>query len=115
MAVTQSKIQTTKPVFYPEHDPMLPVVSFDFDGVLASNTWPSPMLGYPNISAIIALRHYAEQGCEIHVLTARPDSHFPRIWKWLADQQIEHLVYDVTGRKMAACLYFDDRAILWPL
>ena len=99
---------------YPEVMPDLPVVAFDFDGVLATNTWPSPTLGSPNRDAILALQHYAEQGCEVHILTARPDSHFSRIWAWLEGQQIGHCVYDVTGRKMAASIYFDDRAVRWP-
>ena len=100
---------------YPKVDPRLPVVAFDFDGVLATNTWPSPRLGLPNQDAVLALLHYADSECEVHVLTARPDSHFPRIWKWLEGQQIDHAVYNVTGRKMAASIYFDDRAIRWPL
>lgn len=93
----------------------LPVVAFDFDGVLAENTWPSPVLGQPNREALRALLHYAEGGCEVHILTARPDSHFDRIWAWLRSQQVDHCVYNVTGRKMAASLYFDDRAVRWPL
>lgn len=100
---------------YPAFDPALPVVAFDFDGVLASNTWPSPRLGFAQREAILALQHYAEEGCEVHILTARPDSHFDRIWQWLRDQQIDHCVYDVSGRKMAASIYFDDRAVRWPL
>lgn len=102
-------------MIYPDFDPALPVIAFDFDGVLAENTWPSPRLGLPEENAIKALTHYATEGCEIHVLTARPDSHFPRIWRWLECQQIDHLIYDVTSTKMAASLYFDDRAVRWPL
>ena len=102
-------------VNYPEHDPALPVVAFDFDGVLATNTWPSPRLGYPQRDAILALHHYAAEDCEIVIFTARPDEHLPRIRKWLEDQQISWLVYEVTNRKPKACLYFDDRAVRWPL
>ena len=100
---------------YPAHNPELPVVAFDFDGVLAANTWPLPHLGEPDSAALDAVRHYAAQGCEIHVLTARPESHFRDIREWLHRFDVGRLVYDVTNKKMAACLYFDDRAVRWPL
>lgn len=100
---------------YPAHDPALPVVVFDFDGVLADNRWPSPSLGNPDVNALKAIEHYCEQNCEVIILTARPESHFVRIWKWLRDFDIDWAVYDVTNRKPAASLYFDDRAVRWPL
>lgn len=100
---------------YPEHMVDLPVVCVDFDGVLATNTWPSPALGQPDADAIRLVQHYAAEGCEVHIFTARPQSHWPRIWAWLRGQQIEHLIYDVSNVKRAACLYFDDRAVRWPL
>ncbi len=100
---------------YPPHDPALARVMVDFDGVLAANTWPSPRLGKLDQNAYWLVRHYYSAGCEVVVFTARPDSHFPRIWEWLAKHGLADAVYDVTGRKMQACLYVDDRAVRWPL
>lgn len=100
---------------YPSFDPALPVILVDFDGVLATNTWPSPTLGQPDEDAIRMVQHYAAEGCEVHVFTARPESHHQRIWAWLRGQQMDHLIYDVTRTKVAASAYFDDKAVRWPL
>ena len=100
---------------YPEHDPTLPVIAVDFDGVLASSHWPSPKIGEPDFDALWLVEHYHRTGCEVIVFTARPVSHHPRIWKWLEKHGIEWCVYDVTNIKPVACLYFDDRAVRWPL
>lgn len=100
---------------YPKHDPHHPVIAVDFDGVLAENTWPSPDLGTPDYDAIRLVTHYERQDCEIVIFTARPESHFPRIWKWLERLGLDYAVYDVTNKKPQACLYFDDRAVRWPL
>ena len=100
---------------YPVHDPALPTVAVDFDGVLASSQWPSPALGEPDPAAFDLVRHYYEEGCEIIVFTARPESHHPRIRKWLEQHDLDYAIYDVTNRKPVACLYFDDRAVRWPL
>lgn len=102
-------------VTYPPHDPALPIVLVDFDGVLSTSVWPSPTLGEPDPDALALVGHYHDEGCEVHVFTARPDSHFYRIWCWLEEAGIAGLIYDVTGRKIAASLYFDDRAVRWPL
>ena len=102
-------------VNYPAHDPALPVVAVDFDGVLAKNTWPSPGLGRANFDALSMVIHYYDSDCEVVVFTARPDSHLERIWSWLDDNGIGDYVYDVTNKKPKACLYFDDRAVRWPL
>ena len=100
---------------YPKHDPALPVVCLDFDGVVAGNTWPSPSVGELDPRALRMMEWYFDKGCEIIVQTARPESHFRRIWRWLEDLDIDYLVYDITNRKPRACLYFDDRAVRWPL
>lgn len=100
---------------YPKHNPTLPVVAFDFDGVLAKSTWPSPRLGKPDPEAFAAMEHYFDLGCEIVVFTARPDEHLPEIRHWLRDYQMSSIVYEVTNRKPTASLYFDDRAVRWPL
>jgi len=100
---------------YPDHDPGLPVVAVDFDGTLAEATWPSPRLGHADKAAVELIEHYYAEGCQIIVFTARPPSHFDRIWAWLRQHKIAYAVYDVTSVKPIACLYFDDRAVRWPL
>lgn len=102
-------------VVLPEHDPALPVVAFDYDGVVASNTWPSPTLGEIDQNAVAAMLHYYGLGCEVVIFTARPDEHLAEIRKWLDDYSLGKVVYEVTNRKPRACLYFDDRAVRWPL
>lgn len=113
--MTQYPIPEEMELIYPSPDPQLPVVAIDFDGVLAKSTWPSPELGDPDEDAIDMACHYFNLGCEILVFTARPPSHWPRIWRWLAVNGLDDVVYDVTNRKEPACLYFDDRAVKWPL
>ena len=100
---------------YPEHNPALAVVAFDFDGVIASNTWPRPDFGTLDQDAAAAMIHYFGLGCEIVVFTARPDEHLKEIREWLRQLSLSHIVYEVTNRKPRACLYFDDRAVRWPL
>ena len=100
---------------YPAHDPALPVVCFDFDGVVARNTWPSPRLGYQDPEAFKAMLHYYDAGCEVVIFTARPDEHLPLIRTWLKERGMDYVVYEITNRKPKCCLYFDDRAVRWPL
>jgi ribonucleotide monophosphatase NagD (HAD superfamily) len=100
---------------YPEHDPRNAVVAFDFDGVLAEATWPSPGIGKPVPAAAEAVKHYYDAGCEIVVMTARPDEHLPRVRTWIRKNGLDRYIYEVTNRKVVACLYFDDRAVRWPL
>lgn len=100
---------------YPPHDPRLPVVAVDFDGVLAEPTWPSPYLGKADPAALDLVRHYHHAGCQVVVFTARPVSHHDRIWRWLEDYDVYGCVYDVTNVKPVAGVYFDDRAYRWPL
>lgn len=102
-------------VIFPPHNPDLPVVAFDLDGTLAENLWPSPSIGQADDKAIEAVIHYFDQGCEVIVFTARPESHFKFIWRWLEDVGLDGYVYDVTNRKTRAGLMFDDRAVRWPL
>lgn len=102
-------------VSWPAHDPALPVVAFDFDGVVAENTWPSPRLGCADYDAFNGMQHYSRLGCEVVIFTARPDAHLPNIRAWLEEYGMGSVVYDITNRKPRACLYFDDRAVRWPL
>lgn len=100
---------------YPEHDPALPVVAFDFDGVIAKDTWPSPALGEADLDAFEAMWHYFDSGCEVVVFTARPSEHLPAIRAWLEEHEMSGVVYEITNQKPKCCLYFDDRAVRWPL
>jgi len=102
-------------ITYPPHDPQLPVICVDLDGTLAESVWPSPAVGPLDLDALRLVQHYYEEGCEVHILTARPESHFPRIWKWLEKHAIDHMIYTVTNRKPVARWYFDDRSVAWPL
>lgn len=99
---------------YPSFDPSLPVCC-DFDGVLAECTYPSPELGRSIQAGIDLLLHYYNQGCEIVILTSRPESHWPRIWKWLDEVGLHGIVYDITNQKVRAGLYVDDRAVRFPI
>ena len=99
---------------YPEFAPDNPVVSIDFDGVLAENTWPDPRFGHEIPEGIRLVLHYYNEGCQINILTARPPSHWPRIWKWLDTKGLNGVVYDVSNIKQPACMYIDDRAWRFP-
>jgi hypothetical protein len=94
---------------YPEPIEGLPIVAIDFDGVLAENIWPDPAIGRPIKSGIAMVLHYAEQGNEVLVYTARPESHKPRILKWLEMVGLHNDVYDVICGKIRAGLMIDDR------
>lgn len=94
----------------PEPHPKMERVAFDFDGILAENTWPSPAIGEPIQDGIDLLLHYHAQGLEIVIYTARPQSHEKRIWWWLEWYGLHEKVYDVVCGKPVAGLYIDDRA-----
>lgn len=100
---------------YPEFMSDLPIVCVDFDGVLAESTWPSPSIGRAIPAGLDLVEHYFAAGAEVRILTARPPSHWPLIWKWLEKFGLEGLVYDVSNVKPPASLYFDDRAWRFPL
>lgn len=100
---------------YPPFNPELPVVSVDLDGVLANSNWPSPEIGAPIQAGIDLVLHYFGEGAEIRILTARPESHWPRVWKWLDMVGLHGVVYDVSNVKVPACHYFDDRGWRFPL
>ena len=75
-------------------------------------TTPRTSLDNDAANAII---HYYDSGCEVVVFTARPDEHLPEIREWLRQMSLSDYVYEVTNRKPRCCLYFDDRAVRWPL
>lgn len=85
-------------------------VCIDLDGTLAANVWPATHIGNALADGVDALLHYVEQGYEVVVYTARPDSHRERIWSWLRRNGLENAVYDVVTGKPNAGVYLDDRA-----
>lgn len=100
---------------YPEVPKGFDVVAFDLDGTLASKTWPSTDIGYMLPGSMDYILHYHERGYEIRVWTARPASHYPRIWSWLREHGLENVVYDVSDRKSPDVgLFFDDHAVYPP-
>lgn len=98
---------------YPE-SPDLRIVAFDLDDTLARGVYPSPEIGEPDPAALAAVAHYASLRYEVVIFTARPASHGPRIRAWLERHGID-CVYDIYFGKPRAGLYFDDRAVRWPL
>jgi hypothetical protein len=95
-------------VFLPEYQ-ALNIICFDFDGVLAEETWPNPVIGKPIAEGLELLHGYASKGYGLIIHTARPASHAPAIWTWLQAQHVKHLVHDVVTGKPRANLYIDDR------
>jgi hypothetical protein len=94
--------------FSPEFQ-ALNIIVFDFDGVLAEETWPNPAIGLPIEQGLLLLEDYSHQGYGIIIHTARPASHAQAIWTWLQAQHVKHLVHDVVTGKPWANLYIDDR------
>ena len=91
-------------------DSKLERVCVDFDGVLVEDTYPSPRIGKPIGQGIAILIYYANQGKEVIVYTARPESHKDRIWAFLRMAGLQDQVYDVVCGKPVAQIYCDDRA-----
>ncbi len=94
----------------PDPAPGLPVVVIDLDGTLAESTWPSPTIGAPLKEGVDALVRWRARGCQIVIWTARPESHRGRIQRWLTEQGLADLVFDVQCDKPIGGLYVDDRA-----
>lgn len=95
---------------YPQVAERHEYVAFDLDGTLAQDTWPKPSVGAPIPEGIAMLKFYAEQGYCIVIYTARPESHKKSIWKWLKENELFDVVYDIYTDKPVAGLYVDDRA-----
>lgn len=95
---------------YPVPNRSVPAVAFDLDGTLATDTWPAPHIGQPIPEGVEALLHYWQEGFAIYIYTARPESHKWAITRWLAEQNLAHVVYDIRCDKPIADLYVDDRA-----
>ena len=87
---------------------------FDFDGILAVNTWPLPDIGEPIPQGIEMLTHYYDAGHAVKIHTARPEQHVPAIARWLQHHNLAHMVYEIGGGKPSAGLYIDDRAFRPP-
>lgn len=96
---------------YPEVPEGFFKVAFDLDGTIAQKVWPEPHIGPVIPDGVDCLLHYVEQGYECIILTARPESHFPRIWEWLRVYGLFNTVYDVTNVKASDVgLFIDDRS-----
>lgn len=93
-----------------DRDTGLHRVIFDFDGVLAKDTWPSPVVGETIPDGVELMKDYALMGYEICIYTARPESHKPLIWSWVDKEDLHDVVYDVICGKPSAWLYIDDRS-----
>jgi ribonucleotide monophosphatase NagD (HAD superfamily) len=85
-------------------------VIIDLDGLLAEDTWPHRRVGKLLPGGLEILKHYFYEGYEVVIHTARPRSHEEMIHKWLEQQDISDMVYDVVCGKPQAWLYIDDRA-----
>ena len=89
-------------------------ICVDIDGTIAEPTWPSPVIGKPIRRAIDAMIEASRAGWEIVLYTARPASHVPAIMKWVDDNGLSAVVYDVITGKPAAAAFWDDRAVTFP-
>lgn len=85
-------------------------VLIDLDGTLAQDTWPQVRVGEPIPEGVEILKHYAKQGFEVCIYTARPRSHWSVIHKWLCLHGLDEMVYDVICEKPTGWLFIDDRA-----
>lgn len=94
--------------YVPDVTHPLDVIVFDFDGILAEGTWPSPHIGKPIPAGVELLKEYARLGYAITINTARPVSHKAAIESWLRSHLLA--VYDIRCDKPLGCLYIDDRA-----
>jgi len=93
----------------PEPDPRIPIVVFDLDSTLATTTWPERYtIGPPIPEGVALLKHYAEQGYRIEILTARPHIDHGLIWHWIHQHKLP--VDAVNCGKPFGGLYVDDRA-----
>jgi hypothetical protein len=96
--------------YVPDVTHPLDVIVFDFDGILAEGTWPSPRIGNPIPAGVELLKEYARLGYAITINTARPASHERALRFWLEVSALSQYVYDIRFDKPLGCLYIDDRA-----
>jgi hypothetical protein len=89
-------------------------VAFDLDGTLAEPTWPRPVIGAPIDKAVDAAREYSAKGYELIIFTSRPRSHRSAIQRWLVENNLHFVFYDVVTDKPRAAMYVDDRAVTFP-
>ena len=101
---------------YPQPKPGvgLKTICVDLDGMLAEPTWPSPKIGAPIQVAVDAAIAARNDGWEMVILTARPESHKTEIKLWLLDHGLSDVFYDVICGKPRAAAYWDDRAVTFP-
>lgn len=96
---------------WPEVPKGYDAVAIDLDGTLAAKTWPDPHVGELIPEGRDAVLHYYTAGYQVDVFTARPEGHFPRVWRWLEDNGLRYVIYDVTNHKEPRWgLLIDDHA-----
>ncbi len=87
-------------------------IAIDFDGVLHDGKGiprSSDIKGKPKENAVDAIKFLEGLGYECYVFTARDESEFDDIYKWLLNNKFPAM--DVTNKKISAIAYIDDRAI----
>jgi len=85
-------------------------VLIDLDGVLAEDTYPSPVIGDPIWAGLDLVEDFFKAGYEVVIHTARPVSHLPRIREWLEKYSLADTIYDIVCDKPQGWVYVDDRA-----
>ena len=96
---------------YPKMPEGFSVLAIDLDGTLSRRVWPATHVGEPIPEGIDCVLHYHELGYEVRILTARPPSHWPRIWGWIQTNGLYAVINDVTNVKTPDMgLIIDDKA-----
>ena len=88
-----------------------PVIQVDVDGTMAVyTTWRGPEHFGPVIVGVRrALLKLIEHGYRVGVYTAREPRH---VWHWLQDNDLDHLVFTVSNRKIPGHeAIFDDSSV----
>lgn len=86
------------------------IVALDFDATIADyDGWKGPdHKGMLLDGAKEFLEELVDMGFELVIMTSRPLGGIP---EWLEENEIDHLIKDITNHKIAAYCYLDDRAI----
>lgn len=96
---------------YPEVPPGFSKIAIDLDGTIAEKVWPGTHVGALIPEGLDCILHYADLGVEVVILTARPPSHWPRIWGWVQANGLYNVIYDVTNVKTPDMgIIIDDKA-----
>ena len=93
-----------------ENGPAQPIACVDFNGVLdAYGGWKGPdHFDPPRPGAGKFLEALRTRGFKVVIFTTR---YADDVWRWLREHALDHLVGEVTDRKLAAHVFVDDRAV----